>query len=108
MRPSREIKKNRAFKNSLRGGIIIIIILSMLISWISVTVIRFMEDSKRTEGTEEDLLEESTSDTVFIERIREIKKTDTVYRYIKPEIPSKPKGGKTEDPVSPGVDTLSR
>jgi uncharacterized membrane protein len=106
MRPSREIKKNRAFKNALRAGIIIILILSFFISWVSVLIIRAMDGNiKKEENMKEITSKKFRKDTIFIEKIKEIKKTDTIYKYIQPPAPTRLK---IENIESSKEDTLSR
>ena len=102
MRPSKEIKENKGFKGALRAGIIIILFLSLLISWISVVIIRSVDGKGEPKGEEkiEEVITEGR-DTVFVEKIKEVNRIDTVYKYIQP-LP-KPK---TEDHVAPKKDTL--
>lgn len=91
MRPSKEVKKNKGFKRAFIAGSLIIIILSLLISWITVSIIRGMEKRlpKEENSKTDDSFDPSSldKDTVFVDRIKEVRKTDTVYRYIQPPKP---------------------
>lgn len=87
---------------AFRAGVFIIVILSLLISWISVSVLRSIDGNKKCEGKSEITGDLNYPDTVFIEKIKEVKVTDTVYKYIQPPKP------KTEEQVSPKGDTLSK
>jgi peptidoglycan/LPS O-acetylase OafA/YrhL len=44
MRHQQENKPNKGFKRAYRAGIIVVLVLSLLISWISVTVINSLGD----------------------------------------------------------------
>jgi hypothetical protein len=44
-------------------------------------------------------------DTFFVEKIKEVRVRDTVYKYVQPVIPTK---SKTEESVAPKRDTLSK
>lgn len=108
MRPQQENKLNRGFRRAYRAGIIVVLILSLIISWISVTVINSLGDKTNkkdhTSGeTQEELLDKQ--DTVFVEKTKEVIVKDTVYRYVQPATPTKPK---TEESVAPKGDTLSK
>lgn len=105
MRPSKEVKKNRGFKTAFRVGIILILFLSLLISWIAVSVIREIDGGKGPSKEKEEEVMSSTRDTIYLERIKEKVIKDTVYKYIPPVV-SKPKT--QEDPVAPKRDTLSK
>jgi hypothetical protein len=108
MRHQQENKPNKGFKRAYRAGIIVVLVLSLLISWISVTVINSLGDkiNKRDltiEETQEELVDKQ--DTVFVERTKEVIVKDTVYRYVQPATPAKPK---IEESVAPKRDTLSK
>ena len=108
MRHQQENKPNRGFKRAYRSGIIVVVILSLLISWISVTVINLVGDKiNKKDSTPEQFQEElvDKQDTVFVEKTKEIIIKDTVYRYVQPAAPAKPK---TEESVAPKRDTLSK
>jgi len=105
MRPSKEVKKNRGFKTAFRVGIILILFLSLLISWIAVSVIREIDGGKRPAKVNEEEIVSSTPDTIYVERIKEKVIKDTVYKYISPVV-SKPKT--QEDGVVPKRDTLPK
>lgn len=105
MRPSKEVKKNRGFKTAFRVGIILILFLSLLISWIAVSVIREIDGGKGPDKEKEEEVMSSTRDTIYLERIKEKVIKDTVYKYIPPVV-SKPKT--QEDAVAPKRDTLSK
>ncbi len=100
MRPNKENKPNRGFKRAFRAGIFIIIILSFLISWASVSILRSINGDKKCEMKMVEIPD--CPDTVFVERIKEIKIIDTVYRYIYPPKP------KVEEFLSPKEDTISK
>jgi hypothetical protein len=104
MRPSKEKKPNRGFKMAFRAGVFIIIILSLLISWISVSVLRSIEGNKKCEGKSEVSESPYYQDTVFVERVKEVKITDTVYKYI--PAPVVQTVTKSEDLISPKKDTF--
>jgi len=108
MRHQQENKPNKGFKRAYRAGIIVVLVLSLLISWISVTVINSLGDkinkkNSTIEETQEELVDKQ--DTVFVERTKEIIVKDTVYRYVQPAVPAKPK---PEEAVAPKRDTLSK
>lgn len=110
MRQQKETKPNKGFKKAFRAGIVIVIFLSIIISWISVTIINSVgrkinkKDSTVTEGQSP---EEWTDkqDTFFIEKTKEVIVRDTVYKYVQPVAPAK---SKTEESVTPKKDTLSK
>ena len=104
MRPSKEVKKNRGFKTAFRVGIILILFISLLISWIAVSVIREIDGGKGPAKVNEEVVS-SSPDTIYVERIKEKVIKDTVYKYIPPVV-SKPKT--PEDAVAPKRDTLSK
>jgi hypothetical protein len=106
MRPSKEVKKNRGFKTAFRVGIILILFLSFLISWIAVSVIRGIDGSKnpsKKQETEE--VVDTNPDTIYVEKIREKIIKDTVYKYISPVVS---KSKTPEDAVAPKRDTLPK
>ena len=108
MRHQQENKPNRGFKRAYRSGIIVVVILSLLISWISVTVINLVGDKinkkdSAPEQTQEELVDKQ--DTVFVEKTKEVIIKDTVYKYVQPVTPPKPKA---EESVAPKRDTLSK
>jgi hypothetical protein len=108
MRHQQENKPNKGFKRAYRAGIIVVLILSLVISWISVTVINSVGDkinkkNPAIEETQEELVD--NQDTVFIEKTKEIIVKDTVYRYVQPAAPTRPK---SEESVAPKRDTLSK
>jgi len=110
MRQQKEIKPNKGFKKAFRAGIVVVILLSIIISWISVTVINSVSRkiNKRDKSVTEDQSPEEWTDkqdTFYIEKTKEVIVRDTVYRYVQPAAPSKPK---TEEPVAPKGDTLSK
>ena len=85
-----------------------VVILSLLISWISVSVINLVGDKiNKKDSTPEQFQEELVDkhDTVFVEKTKEIIIKDTVYRYVQPATPTKPKA---EESVAPKRDTLSK
>lgn len=88
-------RKNNGFKMAFRLGILIILILSFLISWI---VISIMGRSQTGKNKEETVVQEVNSkDTVFIQLPpKEILKKDTIYIRIpckhKPEETGSHKG----------------
>lgn len=89
MRTNKEVKKNKGFRRAFVAGSLIIIILSLIISWITVSIIRGLDKKlPNKKDSDEQVIDleslESDKDTVFIEKIKEVKKTDTVYRYIQP------------------------
>ena len=74
-------QKNNGFKMAFRLGILFILILSGLISWIAVSVIGRSEPQKEKE--ESGIIEDNSRDTVFIQLPpKEIIKKDTVYLRI--------------------------
>ena len=108
MRHQQENKPNRGFKRAYRAGIIVVLILSLFISWVSVTVINSVGDKinkkdSTVEETQEELVDKQ--DTVFVEKTKEIIIKDTVYKYVQPVTPPKPKA---EESVVPKRDTLSK
>jgi len=108
MRHQQENKPNRGFKRAYRAGIILVLVLSLIISWISVTVINSVGDKinkkdTSTEVTQEELIDKQ--DTVFVEKTKEIIVKDTVYRYVQPVPTVK---AKSEEQVAPKRDTLSK
>lgn len=108
MRHQQENKPNKGFKRAYRAGIIVVLILSLAISWISVTVITSVGDKiNRKDSTVEETQEEliDKQDTVFVEKTKEVIVKDTVYRYVQPAAPARPK---SDEPVAPKRDTLSK
>jgi hypothetical protein len=108
MRHQQENKPNKGFKRAYRAGIIVVLVLSLLISWISVSVInsvggKINKKDSSVEVTQEELIDKQ--DTIFVERIKEKIIKDTVYRYVQPAAPAKPK---PEESVAPKRDTLSK
>ena len=86
----------------------VVLILSALISWISVAIIssvdgKINKKSHHIEETQEELVDKQ--DTVFVEKTKEVIVRDTVYRYVQPAVPAKPK---PEESVAPKRDTLSK
>ena len=86
-----------------------VLILSLFISWVSVTVInsvgsKINRRDSAPEQTQEDLVDKQ--DTIFVEKTKEIIIKDTVYKYVQPVTPAKPK---SEESVAPTKrDTLSK
>ena len=85
-----------------------VLILSLFISWVSVTVINSVGDKinkkdSTVEETQEELVDKQ--DTIFVEKTKEIIVKDTVYKYIQPVTPPK---HKAEESVAPKRDTLSK
>ncbi len=108
MRHQQENKPNKGFKRAYRAGIIVVLFLSLLISWISVTVINSLGNKvNKKDSTSEQFQEElvDKQDTVFVEKFKEIIVKDTVYRYVQPTTPAKTK---MDEPVAPQKDTLSQ
>ena len=105
MRPSKEVKKNRGFKTAFRVGIVLILFLSLIISWITVSIIKGVEGRKGPDKVKEEETISSDPDTIYVEKIKEKVIKDTVYKYIPPAV-SKPKT--QEDAVAPKRDTLSK
>jgi hypothetical protein len=108
MRHQQENKPNKGFKRAYRAGIIVVLFLSLLISWISVSVInsvggKINKKDSTVEVTQEELIDKQ--DTVFIEKTKEVIVKDTVYRYVQPAAPAK---SKPEESVAPKRDTLSK
>jgi len=108
MRHQQENKPNKGFKRAYRAGIIVVLVLSLLISWISVTVINSLGDkinkkNSTIEETQEELVDKQ--DTVFVERTKEVIVKDTIYRYVQPAALAK---SKPEESVAPKRDTLSK
>ena len=110
MRHQQENKPNRGFKRAYRSGIIVVVILSLLISWISVTIINSVgrkinkKDPTVTEGQSTEGWTDK-QDTFYIEKTKEVIVRDTVYKYVQPAAPAKPK---MEESVAPKRDTLSK
>lgn len=105
MRPSKETKPNRGFRGAFRAGIAIIIILSLAISWITVAILRSTDGSPKKVEVEEEAEEvilQDQRDTVFVEKVKEVKVTDTFYKYIPAPKP------KVEEKVAPKRDTLPK
>jgi hypothetical protein len=108
MRHQQENKPNKGFKRAYRAGIIVVLVLSLLISWISVSVInsvggKINKKDSSVEVTQEELIDKQ--DTIFVERIKEKIIKDTVYRYVQPAPMVKTK---SEEQVAPKRDTLSK
>ena len=107
MRHQQENKPNKGFKRAYRAGIIVVLVLSLIISWISVSVINSVggkiNKKDSTEVTQEELIDKQ--DTIFVERIKEKVIKDTVYRYVQPVPMVKTK---SEEQVAPKRDTLSK
>ena len=85
-----------------------VLLLSLFISWVSVTVInsvgsKINKKDSTVEETQEELVDKQ--DTIFVEKTKEIIVKDTVYKYVQPVTPPKPK---TEESVAPKRDTLSK
>ena len=85
-----------------------VLILSLFISWVSVTVINSVGDKinkkdSTVEETQEELVDKQ--DTVFVEKTKEVIVKDTIYKYVQPATPAKPK---PEESVAPKRDTLSK
>lgn len=106
MRHQQENKPNRGFKTAFRSGIIVVLILSLLISWISVTVIDSIgKKIIKKDSINAEMESIDKQDTVFIEKTKEIIIKDTIYKYVLPPAPAKPK---LDDQVSQKRDTLSK
>jgi hypothetical protein len=108
MRHQQENKPNKGFKRAYRAGVVVVLILSSLISWISVAIIssvdgKINKKSHHIEETQEELVDKQ--DTVFVEKTKEVIVRDTVYRYVQPAVPAK---SKPEESVAPKRDTLSK
>jgi cell division protein FtsL len=108
MRHQQENKPNKGFKRAYRAGVVVVLILSALISWISVAIIssvdgKINKKNHHIEETQEELVDKQ--DTVFVEKTKEVIVRDTVYRYVQPAVPAKPK---PEESVAPKRDTLSK
>lgn len=109
MRQLKENKPNKGFKKAFRAGIILVLLLSLVISWISVTVINSVnrkidrKDKTEEEGSSPEWTDKQ--DTFFVEKIKEVKVRDTIYKYVQPPTQVKPK---TDDLVAPKRDTLSK
>jgi hypothetical protein len=96
---NREIKRNRGFRRAFIAGSLMIILSSLIISWITVSIIRGLEKKIPNKGVEESQTDQEGEDkslkegkdTVYIEKIKEIKKIDTIYKYIQVQPISKPK-----------------
>jgi len=87
---------------------VVVIFLSLIISWISVTIInsvgrKINKKDSTVEETQEELVDKQ--DTIFVEKTKEIIVKDTVYKYVQPVTPPKPKA---EESVAPKRDTLSK
>ena len=96
-------KPNRGFRRSFRAGIIIILILSLLISWVTVSIVNKYSGPKERKTEEwKDVESEEGPDTIYVEKIKEVKVRDTV--YIRPTLP-KPKAA---EPVVLSRDTASK
>ena len=85
-----------------------VLLLSLFISWVSVTVInsvgsKINKKDSTVEETQEELVDKQ--DTIFVEKTKEIIVKDTVYKYVQPVTPPKPKA---EESVAPKRDTLSK
>jgi len=110
MRQQKETKPNKGFKKAFRAGIVVVILLSILISWISVTIINSVgrkinkKDPTVTEGQSTEGWTDK-QDTFYIEKTKEVIVRDTVYKYVQPAAPAKPK---MEESVAPKRDTLSK
>lgn len=107
MQQNKEVKRNRGFRRAYLGGGLIIVILSALVSWISVAVIDFVSQRSEKRGTPKDITPgegEWRQDTVFIEKTKEVLVRDTVYKYVQPYVPAKPK---VENMDLPKSDTSS-
>jgi hypothetical protein len=110
MRQQKETKPNKGFKKAFRAGIVVVILLSILISWISVTIINSVgrkinkKDPTVTEGQSTEGWTDK-QDTFYIEKTKEVIVRDTVYKYVQPAAPAKPK---PEESVAPKGDTLSK
>ena len=108
MRPSKETKPNKGFKMAFRAGILIIVILSVIISWISVSIISSIGGEKSKVDPEKENSDKEWTDvpdTFYIEKTKEIVVRDTVYKYVQPAVPAKPK---QEEMVAPKRDTLPK
>jgi hypothetical protein len=108
MRHQQENKPNKGFKRAYRAGVVVVLILSALISWISVAIIssvdgKINKKSHHIEETQEELIDKQ--DTVFVEKTKEVIVRDTIYRYVQPAVPAK---SKPEESVAPKRDTLSK
>lgn len=104
MRPSKESKRNKGFKTAFRAGIVIVLILSLLISWIAVSVIRAIEGGVNPpQKTEQGGNWIEVKDTVVVEKVKQVFVRDTI--YVRPTPAPKPK---QEDPLVPKKDTASR
>ena len=111
MRTNKFQKSNGGFKRAFRAGIAIIITLSILISWATVSAIngcngkRKPAKPEKPETTEEAGIEILT-DTIIVQRPpNEVLVRDTI--YLRPIPPPKPKP-KTEEAVLPKRDTLPK
>jgi hypothetical protein len=102
MRPNKEIKPNRGFKKAFRAGLIVIICLSALISWITLGILRSTGKNSKERERSEEIMSEGTKDTIFIEKVKEIRVTDTLYKYLPP-----PKI-QTVEHLSKNRDTISK
>lgn len=104
MRPSKESKRNKGFKTAFRAGIVIVLALSFLISWIAVSVIRAVERKVNPpQKTEQGGNWIEVKDTVIVEKVKQVFVRDTI--YIRPTPVLKPK---QDDQVIPKKDTASR
>ena len=108
MRTNKFQKSNGGFKRAFRAGIAIIITLSVLISWATVSAINGCNGRRKPtkpETTEEAGIEILT-DTIIVQLPpKEVLVRDTI--YLRPIPPPKPKP-KTEEAVLPKGDTLSK
>ena len=102
MRQTKEINPNRVFKGAFRAGLIIIICLSTLISWIALNIVRSFEKNPKEKDKIEEISIEREKDTVFIEKIINTRTVDTVYRYLSP--PKMQSG----NPISQKEDTFPK
>ena len=102
MRPSKENKPNKSFKKAFRAGMIIVISLSLIISWITVIILRSLDNPKKEEKENEEIVIENQKDTIFVEKVKEIKVTDTFYKYLPVTKP------KIEERVTSKRDTFSK
>lgn len=108
MRQQKETKPNKGFKKAFRAGIVVVIFLSIILTWISVTIINSVgRKINKKDTTEESSAPEwvDKQDTFFVEKIKEVRVRDTVYKYVQPAVQAKPK---TEESVAPKRDTLSK
>lgn len=84
MRPSKETKRNKGFRTAFRAGIVIVLILSFLISWIAISVIRTVERKVNpAQKTGQDQIWTGKKDTIIVEK--KVFVRDTI--YIRPVLP---------------------